>query len=62
MVTDPWLADLRRYAGQGIKVPTFGRLASDGFQNTLFVALEGEADRLQVALGGLAGSPEEGYL
>ena len=32
------------------------------FQNSLFAALEGEADRLQVALGGLAGSPEEGYL
>ena len=32
------------------------------FQNSLFAALEGEADRLQVALGGLAGSPEEGYM
>ena len=46
----------------GAQSADFGRLASDGFQNTLFVALEGEADRLQVALGGLAGSPEEGYL
>ena len=32
------------------------------FQNSLFAALEGEADRLQVALGGLAYSPEEGYM
>ena len=45
-----------------IKVPTLGGLASDWFQTTLFPALEGEVDKVQVVLGGLASSPEGGCL
>ena len=62
MVTDPWLLDLGRNNGHGIKVPTVGGEHLFWFQTTLFFSLERVADKVLVTLGYLTGNLEGGYL